>query len=347
LVTFNVREGPSPPPPPLPPYLDNLTITPDEIEPGDNVTISFDIRNTDSQSITYLVEIQITFPIDVELNFPIDVELEAYESKTMSRTMFPTAVGIYDVTVIGMTGSFTVKSPPLPAEFVVSDLIITPEEVNIGEEVEISFTVTNIGELPEKYLFTIGIEGPLLSVSKEIFGYLEAGESEVASYELKEDMPGTYSVEVDGLTGSFTVKAPLKPAELVFSDLRIFYPGVIPPEVERGETVTVTVSIDVTNVGEAMGGCTVELKVNGEVVDSVDIAAFGGIPPDYDQVTATQFFELTRGEGTYEVEVEGFTESFTVVIPEPPFWNRPEFAISVIGIVVAVAVAGYMLMKRR
>jgi hypothetical protein len=103
----------------------------------------------------------------------------------------------------------------------------------------------------------------------------------------------------------------------------------------------------VTNVGQEMGGCTVELKVNGEVVDSVDIAAFGGIPPDYDQVTATQIFELTRGEGTYEVEVEGFTESFTVVIPEPPFWNRPEFAIAVIGIGITVAVVGYILIKRR
>jgi uncharacterized OB-fold protein len=64
-------------------------------------------------------------------------------------------------------------------------------------------------------------------------------------------------------------------------------------------------------------------------------------------VTATQLFELTRGEGTYEVEVEGFTESFTVLISEPPFWNRPEFVVAVIGIAIAVAVAGYILMKRR
>ncbi|RLC66563.1 MAG: hypothetical protein DRH97_06245, partial [Chloroflexi bacterium] len=175
---------------------------------------------------------------------------------------------------------------------------------------------------------------------------LRGGEETMITYVVTRGV-GSYIVEVEGLTGSFTVKAPLKPAELVFSDLRIFYPGVIPPEVERGETVTVTVSIDVTNVGEAMGGCTVELKVNGEVVDSVDIAAFGGVPPDYDQVTATQLFELTRGEGTYEVEVEGFTESFTVLISEPPFWNRPEFVVAVIGIAIAVAVACYILMKRK
>ena len=209
--------------------------------------------------------------------------------------------------------------------------------------------VTNIGEETGDYTVTLDCEdvpaGPYLRVQETVS--LEGGEYDRVEFEVSRNIEGTYQVEVDGLTGSFTFETPPRPAEFVFSDLRIFYPGVIPPEVERDETVTVTVSIDVTNIGEAMGGCTVELKVNGEVVDSVDIAAFGGVPPDYDQVTATQLFELTRGEGTYEVEVEGFTESFTVLISEPPFWNRPEFVVAVIGIAIAVAVAGYILMKRR
>jgi hypothetical protein len=67
----------------------------------------------------------------------------------------------------------------------------------------------------------------------------------------------------------------------------------------------------------------------------VDIAAFGGVPPDYDQVTATQIFELTRGEGTYQVEVEGLTETFTVSKkPAQPFWTQP---IYMAGILIAIA----------
>ncbi len=150
---------------------------------------------------------------------------------------------------------------------------------------------------------------------------------------------GTDAVNVSGLVGSFTVIVP-KPAEFVFSDLRIFYPGVIPPEVERDETVIVTVSIDAENVGELEGGHTVELKVNGSVVSSQEVTLEGG-------ASITTLFYLTRGEGTYQVEVEGFTESFTVLKSEPPFWNRPEFAMAVIGIAIAAAVAGYILMKRR
>ena len=100
------------------------------------------------------------------------------------------------------------------------------------------------------------------------------------------------------------------------------------------------------NVGEEMGGCTVELKVNGIVVDSVDIAAFGGIPPDYDQVTATQIFELTRGEGTYEVEVEGLTETFTVSMkPIKPFWMQPGYVAVTLIVIVSVSAIIYFIWK--
>jgi hypothetical protein len=265
LVTFKVREGPlppppPPPPPPLPPFLSNLNITPEdiEVEEGEMVTVSFDIGNIDSQSINYGVDIHIENvndppptwpPYDVTLR--IWVDLGPYESKRVSHTITMDAIGDFNVTVHGMTGSFKVGTWP-----------------------------------------------------------------------------------------------PLKPAEFEFSNLRIFYPGVIPPEVERGETVTVTVSIDVTNVGEDMGGCTLELKVNGEVVDSVDIAPFGGVPPDYDPVTATQIFELTRGEGTYQVEVEGLTETFTVSKkPVKPFWTQPIYVAGIL-IVIASAVAIITLRAR-
>jgi len=95
----------------------------------------------------------------------------------------------------------------------------------------------------------------------------------------------------------------------------------------------------VTNIGEEMGFCTFELKVNGRVVDSVEIPSFEG------GVTATQFFELTRGAGTYEVEVEGLTGSFTIfTTPEPPFWTSPEF-VMVVSVIIAAAVILYAYWK--
>ena len=162
---------------------------------------------------------------------------------------------------------------------------------------------------------------------------LEAYESKTVSRTITHDIPGDYIVTVDGLTGSFIVKAPPKPAEFEFSSLRIFYPGVTLPEVKAGQTVTVTVSIEAENVGELEGGRTVELKVDGEMIDSKGVTLEGG-------ASATVLFELTRGEGTYEVEVEGFTDSFTVN-QEPSFWDKiPGFPYEsiVFGLVTAVFV---------
>ena len=360
ILIVSASAQPPIPTPPLPPFFDNLNITPAKIERGDNVTISFDIMNTDSQSITRGVTMWIENaafpppfwpPYDVTLR--IWVDLEAYESKTISQNITLDTIGEYHVWVEGLTGIFKVGTwppePPLkPAEFILSDLSITPEEVELGEEVTITFTVTNVGEMKGGYTITMKttpeitscVSGPppgliFEAIDGEFKQYrtIAGGESETYEFIFFSEAEGPYDVSVDGLTGGFTVKAPPKPAEFEFSDLRIFYPGVIPPEVERDQTVTVTVSIEVENVGELEGGRTVELKVDGEVIDSKGVTLEGG-------ASATVLFELTRGEGTHEVEVEGFTESFTVN-PQPSLWDKiPGFPYEsiILGLIAVIII---------
>jgi len=119
----------------------DLNITPSEIEPGTEVTISFTITNIDNQTFTYTVIMQVG-----ALNFPFAVELEAYESKTVSRSITQYIPGEYNVTIDSLEGSFTVKhpeipSPPLPP--ILSNLIITPDELELGDEVTINFDIEN------------------------------------------------------------------------------------------------------------------------------------------------------------------------------------------------------------
>jgi hypothetical protein len=104
--------------------------------------------------------------------------------------------------------------------------------------------------------------------------------------------------------------------------------------------------VDVTNVGE-MGGVTVELKVDGEVVDSVEIPPFGSVYPNYYRVTATQFFELTRGEGTYQVEVEGMTDSFTVITPSISQDYSAFIRAFMVVSIISPFVLGFLLLWRR
>ncbi len=448
ILVASASAQPLIPTPPLPPFFDNLTITPAEIERGDNVTISFDIMNTDSQSITYGVTMWIenaAFPPPVwppyDVTLRVWVDLEAYESKTGSHTITLDTIGEYHVWVEGLTGIFTVGTwppePPLkPAELVLSDLSITPEEAELFEGIDvwnfkITVDVTNVGEQEGMDTINLRVDGSIVDRRTVKLG---GGEQVTIMYDVMRGV-GSYTVEVDGLTGSFvvlntlkpdevelselealgrqalihddegrpivegeyvifsvlvknigetegtytvefkvdgettgtdnltlaagrghralvyyealnagtyqvsvgdltetfTVRAPLEPAEFDFSNLQIT------PRVKIG--MSVNISVDVTNVGEMMGFCTFELKLNGRVVDSVEIPSFGG------GVTATQFFELTRGAGTYDVEVEGLTGSFTVfTTPEPPFWTSPEF-VMVVSVIIAAAVILYAYWK--
>jgi uncharacterized membrane protein len=144
------------PTPPLPPIFTDLNITPAEIEPGNEVTISFTITSSDNRTFTYTVTMQVG-----GLNVPIDVELGAYESKTVSQTITQYIPGDYNVTIDSLEGSFTVKfheipTPPLPP--FLDNLNITPAEIERGDNITINFDIENYGSQSQTYGVDIHIE---------------------------------------------------------------------------------------------------------------------------------------------------------------------------------------------
>lgn len=78
------------------------------------------------------------------------VTLSPGESKVVGFTFTPTTDKGYTVIVDGLTGSF-VAIAPSEAKFVVSDLVIDPAEVYVGESVSISVIVTNVGNKAGSY----------------------------------------------------------------------------------------------------------------------------------------------------------------------------------------------------
>lgn len=72
-----------------------------------------------------------------------DVTLDPGESQEVAFTFTPLVAKTHYVSVNGLTGSFVAIA--LPAEFVVTNLIITPSQVYVGEPVTIRALVTNIG----------------------------------------------------------------------------------------------------------------------------------------------------------------------------------------------------------
>lgn len=103
-----------------------------------------------------------------------------------------------------------VAPPPVlaPAAFSASSLSISPLEVDIGKTVTISILVSNTGEEEGSYTVTLKVNG-VVEKTKEIT--LAGGASEKVTFATSKDKAGIYSVDVDGLIGSFTVKEEAAP----------------------------------------------------------------------------------------------------------------------------------------
>ncbi len=92
---------------------------------------------------------------------------------------------------------------PAPAAFTLSSLSISPIEVNIGDEVTISLLVANTGGKSGSYEVTLKIDG-VVAATQEVT--VSARFSKEVTFTISKDIVGTYSVDVNGLTDSFTVK---------------------------------------------------------------------------------------------------------------------------------------------
>ena len=132
-VMASIPHGTPFPTPPLPRFLSDLTVTPSELELGDNVTIGLDVMNPNNRSFTYIVTIRVEgigrMGAEIEeFTLLAIVELGAYESETVQHTVTPVAAGDFSFTVDGMTGSFTVFNPESPfwnnPEFVMAVIVI-------------------------------------------------------------------------------------------------------------------------------------------------------------------------------------------------------------------------------
>jgi len=134
------------------------------------------------------------------------------------------------------------------AEFKVSDLVISPTEVNPGQPVTISCLVTNIGAEAGDY--TVRLGGDFLG---EQVVTLNPSESQPVSFEVTPEVAKSYSVKVDGLSGSF------KAVTVPVADIRVENLEISPAEVMVGEKVTITCTAK--NYGTAVGSRTIVCNV--------------------------------------------------------------------------------------
>ncbi len=182
----------------------DLSITPDEVNTGEEVTISFIITNTGGITGSYEIPLKINGAMEATQA----VTLGGGTSKEITFTTVKDTAGTYTVTANGLSGTFTVKAIPRPAAFTTGALSISPTEVDIGESVTISTRITNTGDLTGSYKVTLRIDGALVT-TRDVT--LAGGVSQMLTFTTSEDTAGTYTVTVNGKSGTFTVKAPPQP----------------------------------------------------------------------------------------------------------------------------------------
>jgi len=171
---------------------------------------------------------------------------EEKEERRISPAVVLIPVGL-GLGLLGALAALALAAPPA-ARFKVSNLVISPAEVNPGQVVTITCTVTNIGT--EAGSYTVALGGDFLA---EQVVTLNPGESATVSFEVTPDIARTYQVSVDGLSGNF------RATEAPVADIRVENLTITPTEVYVGEKVTI--SVTATNYGNAVGSKVITCEV--------------------------------------------------------------------------------------
>ncbi|MFC1965302.1 CARDB domain-containing protein, partial [Chloroflexota bacterium] len=182
-----------------------LSMSAAEVDIGEDITISILVTNTGDLIGSYKVTLNVD-SVDVAIE---DVTLAGGASQKVVFSIAKDIAKTYTVKVDDLSEKFTVKPPPAQAAFTISDLNISPVEVDIGEDITISVLGTNTGDLTGSYKVTLNVDNVDVAIEDVT---LAGGASQKVVFSIAKDIAKTYTVKIDDLSGKFTVKPPPTPA---------------------------------------------------------------------------------------------------------------------------------------
>jgi hypothetical protein len=174
-----------------------LAISPAEVKVGEIITVSILVANTGDGTGTY----EATLKIDDAVVATESVTLADGTSQTVTFTTSRDVAGTYTISVDGQSATVVVKAP---AALSISSLSVSPLEVKVGESVTISALVANTGDGTGTYEATLKIDDSVVATKSVT---LAGGASEKVTFTISKDVGGTYDVDLNGLPGTFVVKA--------------------------------------------------------------------------------------------------------------------------------------------
>jgi hypothetical protein len=221
------------------------------------------------------------------------------------------AILIIDLIIVGaaagvyfyMQDQGLITSGAKGAEFTLTDLVIDPPEAYVGEAVQISVNVTNIGDLEGNFT----VDFALNDVVKSSVNITLAGNftSEIVTYTAIEMDEGNYSVKVgdkiNALTGYFILNpAPPESSKILLSSL-------LSTPYEIWPTETTSISVLAENRGTEIDRISIRVMVDDVLVNSTIVT----MDPGTSQTI--QFVVGSAEEGKHVVNVNTLKGSFVVV----------------------------------
>ena len=216
------------------------------------------------------------------------------------------AILIIDIIIIGAAaGAYfylqdqgLVSGAPKPATFTLADLTINPVEAYVGEQVQISVNVTNIGELEGNETVNLQINNALKDTTNIT---LAGNSSDIVFFTDIENEVGNYTVQIGNLNGTFTLKeAPPETSKIVLSNMK-----VNPYEAWIDDPINVTASANnPTNEADQL---IVKILVDDVVVESQVVKLDAG-------ASQTVLFTVNAStEGRHTLKMNSLSGSFTIV----------------------------------
>ena len=184
--------------------ISGLSVSPVEVDGGDEVSVSATVVNSGDLSGSY----EVILKIDNEVEQSFVVNLDGKSSEVVSFIVLRDIASLYAVNLNGLLGSFVVREEVIeevetPPSFVISGLSVSPVEVDGGDEVSVSATVVNSGDLSGSYEVILKIDN---EVEQSFVVNLDGKSSEVVSFIVLRDIASLYAVNLNGLLGSFVVR---------------------------------------------------------------------------------------------------------------------------------------------
>ena len=212
---------------------------------------------------------------------------------------------------------YTILAYTRPASFDMSDLSISPPEAASGEKVVISTVVTNTGDLTGIYQLELKINGEVYYVRS---ARLDGGDSVTEPFPVYWDTPGIHTVDIAGLSGTFTIEASESPSAPDTEDTTSAVPmtvtvDVTPVEIADGENVAIRVLV--TNTSDREDSCRVSLMKDNIRVETKEVNLAG------DTSQQVIFTTLQDTAASYTVEITGPSGVFAIEdmppsVPETP-----------------------------